>query len=289
MAAAIHPRLPSSLRLREGRPISLPAVMGILNVTPDSFSDGGRYDDPGRAVDHALRMEAEGAAIIDVGGESTRPGARAVPVEVEIARVMPVLRELRRALRAPVSIDTRNAATARAALDEGAAIINDIGGLRYDPEMMKVAAAGGAAVVIMHMRGTPETMMRHARYHDVVGEVCGFLRERAAAAIGAGVRRSRIIVDPGIGFAKVARHNLELIRGLPRLCALGYPVLIGASRKGFVRRICGPSESDMLYGTTAVNALAAAAGASILRTHDAAAAVAAARIGAAMAAIDRRV
>lgn len=262
--------------------------MGILNVTPDSFSDGGRYAGPARAVARALKMEAEGAAIIDVGGESTRPGALPVTAEVEMARALPVLSELRRVLRVPISIDTRNAATARAALDEGAVIINDVGGLRYDPQMMKVAAVSGAAVVIMHMRGTPETMMRHARYRDVVGEVCAFLRDQAAAAIRAGIRRSRIIIDPGIGFAKTARHNLELIRGLPRLCALGYPVLVGASRKGFVRRISGSGESDMLFGSAAMNALAVAAGASIVRAHDAAATVAAMRVAAAVAAINDR-
>jgi dihydropteroate synthase len=288
MTASIRHYHPSSLRLLDGRVVRFPAVMGILNVTPDSFSDGGRYADPGHAVAHALEMEAEGAAIIDIGGESTRPGARATPAEIERERVLPVVRELRRVLRAPISIDTRNAATARAALDEGAAIINDVGGLRYDPEMMKVAAASGAAVVIMHMRGTPDTMMRHARYSDVVGEVCAFLRGQAAAAIRAGVRRSRIVVDPGIGFAKTARHNLELIRALPRLCALGYPVLVGASRKGFVRRISGSGESDALFGTTAVNALAVAAGASIIRVHDAAPAAAAMRIAAALAAINGR-
>ena len=288
MTASIRHHHPSSLRLLDGRVVRFPAVMGILNVTPDSFSDGGRYADPGHAVTHALEMEAEGAAIIDIGGESTRPGAQATPADIERARVLPVVRELRRVLRAPISIDTRNAATARAALDEGAAIINDVGGLRYDPEMMKVAAAGGAAVVIMHMRGTPDTMMRHARYSDVVGEVCAFLRGQAAAAIRAGVRRSHIVVDPGIGFAKTVRHNLELIRALPRLCALGYPVLVGASRKGFVRRISGSGESDMLFGTTAVNALAVAAGASIIRVHDAAPAAAAMRIAAALAAINGR-
>ena len=287
MAASIH-RSPSSLRLRDGRTVRFPAVMGILNVTPDSFSDGGRYADPRRALAHALEMEAEGATIIDVGGESTRPGAQAVDPQIEMERVLPVLRELGGALRAPISIDTRNAITARAALGEGAAIINDVGGLMYDPEMMNVAATSGAAVVIMHMRGTPDVMMRHARYRDVVGEVRAFLRRQAAAAVRAGVRRSRVVVDPGIGFAKTARHNLELIRGLPRLCALGYPVLIGASRKGFVRRISGADESDMLFGAAALNALAIAAGASIVRVHDPRPAAAAIRMAAAIAASDGR-
>jgi dihydropteroate synthase len=278
----------SSLRLRDGRTIRFSAVMGILNVTPDSFSDGGCFMEPKRALAHALEMGAAGAAIIDIGGESTRPGAQAVSPEVEAARVIPVLRELVRELRVPISIDTRNAATACAALENGAAIINDVSGLIHDPEMVNVAAKTGAALIIMHMCGTPDTMMRHARYHDVVAEVCVFLRHQAGVAIRAGVKRSRIIVDPGIGFAKNARHNLELLGGLRRVCALGYPVLVGASRKGFVRRISGGGASDVMFGTAAVNALAIAAGASIIRVHDPAPAMAVMRMGAAIAALRSR-
>jgi len=278
------------LRLRDGRIIRFPAVMGVLNVTPDSFSDGGRYLDPARAVDHALEMEAAGAAIIDVGGESTRPvGAREVPLEVELARVEPVLDQLPRSLRAPISIDTRKAAVARAALERGAAIINDVSALAADPEMARLAAESRCAVVLMHMRGGPEDHMKFARYRDVVEEVSRYLAARARFAVGMGIPRSRIIVDPGIGFAKSAHHNLQILSGLSKICALGYPVLVGASRKTFVRRISGGSEADIVFGTAAVNALAIAAGASIIRVHDVGPAAAVMRMGRAIAAARSRV
>jgi len=278
------------LRLRDGRIIRFPAVMGVLNVTPDSFSDGGRYLDPARAVDHALEMEAAGAAIIDVGGESTRPvGAREVPLEVELARVEPVLDQLPRSLRAPISIDTRKAAVARAALERGAAIINDVSALAADPEMARLAAESRCAVVLMHMRGGPEDHMKFARYRDVVEEVSRYLAARARFAVGMGIPRSRIIVDPGIGFAKSAHHNLQILSGLSKICALGYPILIGASRKTFVRRISGGSEADIVFGTAAVNALAIAAGASIIRVHDVGPAAAVMRMGRAIAAARSRV
>jgi len=277
-------RAPRSLRLRDGRLVRFPAVMGILNVTPDSFSDGGRFVDPARAVDHALEMEAAGAAIIDVGGESTRPsGARTVPAEIELARVTPVLERLAGRLRVPVSIDTRKAVVARAALEAGAAIINDVSALA-DPEMAPLAAAAKCAVVLMHMRGGPEDHIRLARYHDVVREVTAYLAGRARFAVRSGISPLRIIVDPGIGFAKNARHNLQILSGLKRVCALGYPVLIGASRKNFVRMIAGGTESDILFGTAAVNALAIAAGASIIRVHDPGPAAAVMRMGRAIAA-----
>jgi dihydropteroate synthase len=279
-----------SLRLHDGRTVRFPAVMGVLNVTPDSFSDGGRYLDPARAVDHALEMEAAGAAIIDVGGESTRPvGARTVPLEVELARVEPVLDRLQRSLRAPISIDTRKAAVARAALERGAAIINDVSALEADPEMVRLAADSRCAVVLMHMRGGPEDHMKFARYRDVVDEVSRYLAARARFAIGMGIPRSRIIVDPGIGFAKTAHHNLQILSGLSKICALGYPVLVGASRKAFVRRISGGSEADIVFGTAAVNALAIAAGVSIIRVHDAGPAAAVMRMGRAIAAARSRV
>ncbi|MGH7837602.1 MAG: dihydropteroate synthase, partial [Candidatus Binataceae bacterium] len=207
--------------------IALPAVMGVLNVTPDSFSDGGCFLEPERALAQALTLEAEGAAIIDVGGESTRPvGAHAVPVEVELARVVPVLELLRRKLRIPVSIDTRKAEVARAALAHGAVMINDVSALSADAAMAPLAAQAGCAVVLMHMRGSPENHMRYARYRDVLEEVVRFLRARARFARAAGINPRRIIVDPGLGFAKIARHNLALLGGLSRLCGLGYPVLI---------------------------------------------------------------
>jgi dihydropteroate synthase len=271
------------MRLKDGRVIRFPAVMGILNVTPDSFSDGGRYLDPARAIDHALAMEAAGATIIDIGGESTRPsGAVAVPAEVELERILPVVAELGRRLKVPISIDTRRAVVAAAALDEGAAIINDISAMRYDPAMAPLAAETGCAMVLMHMRGGPTDHARHARYRDVVAEVRAVLDRQASAAIAAGVRRSRIIIDPGLGFAKNARHNFELMGGLSRICALGYPVLLGASRKRFVRAVAGGSESDLLFGLAAVNALAIAAGASIVRVHDPGPAVAVVKMAAAI-------
>jgi dihydropteroate synthase len=242
--------------------------MGVLNVTPDSFSDGGRYLDPDRAVAHALEMEAAGADIIDIGGESTRPvGAREVSIDEELARVMPVLRGLRGKLGVPISIDTRHVEVARAALDEGAAIINDISALA-DPAMATLAAHAKCAVILMHMKGGPADHIKFARYNNVVDEVVKYLAGRARYALKQGVAASRIILDPGIGFAKNALHNLELIRNLPRICALGYPVLIGASRKSFVRKIAGSSAEQLLLGTAAVDAIAIANGASIIRVHE---------------------
>ncbi len=212
--------------------------MGVLNVTPDSFSDGGKYLDPDRAVEHALAMEAEGADVIDVGGESSRPGgAVEVPIEVELARVAPVLARLGKRLRVPISIDTRRAAVARVALDSGAAIVNDITALEHDREMAPLATSMKCAVVLMHMRGGLANHIEFARYRDVVSEVVEYLEMRARFAVGAGIAQSRIIVDPGLGFAKSAQHNLKLLAALPDLCALGYPVMVGASRKSFVARI----------------------------------------------------
>jgi dihydropteroate synthase len=258
--------------------------MGVLNVTPDSFSDGGKYLDPDRAVEHALAMEAAGADVIDVGGESSRPiGAVEVPVEVELARVAPVLERLGQRLRVPVSIDTRRAAVARVALEFGAAIINDITALEHDREMAPLAASSKCAVVLMHMRGGPANHIKFARYRDVVREVAGYLDARARFAQDAGVTHSRIILDPGLGFAKTAQHNLKLLAALPEVCALGYPVLIGASRKTFVTRIAGAGERELEFGTAAANALAIAAGASIVRVHDVAAGVAALKMAAAIA------
>jgi dihydropteroate synthase len=242
--------------------------MGVLNVTPDSFSDGGRYLDPGRAVAHALEMEAAGADIIDIGGESTRPrGAHEVSADEELARVKPVLRRLSGKLRVPISIDTRHVEVARVAVDEGVAIINDICALA-DPAMASLVAKSKCTVVLMHMRGGPADHIRFARYNNIVVEVVKFLAERARYAIASGIARSRIIVDPGIGFAKNSLHNLELIRNLPRLCALGYPVLIGSSRKTFVRKIAGASAEELLLGTAAIDAIAIANGASIVRVHE---------------------
>ena len=271
------------MRLKDGRIIRFPAVMGVLNITPDSFSDGGRFLDPDRAVDHALAMEAAGATIIDIGGESTRPGASPVSVEEELDRVLPVIEALDGRLKSPISIDTRKAVVACAALDEGAAIVNDVSGLTFDPAMAQAVANAGAALIIMHMRGAPATMNRFARYRDVVAEVRAFLELQTGLALSAGVRRSRIIIDPGLGFAKNAGHNLELMGGLSELGALGYPILVGASRKRFVRAIAGGSENDLSFGSAAVNALAIAAGASIIRVHDPGPAVAVVKMAVAIA------
>ena len=285
--------LPTGLKLRDGRVIEFPAVMGVLNVTPDSFSDGGRYLDPDRALEHALAMEAAGADLIDVGGESTRPiGAREVPLEVELERVAPVLARLGPRLRVPFSIDTRRAAVARLALDSGAAIINDVTALEHDPEMANLAARAKCAVVLMHMRGGPADHIKFARYRDVVDEVSNYLAERAQFAVDTGIARSRIVLDPGLGFAKNTEHNLKLLTALPTLCALGYPVLVGASRKTFVAKIAAKSaaagERELEFGTAAVNAVAIVNGASIVRVHDPGAAASVVRMAAALAGRDRR-
>ncbi len=272
-----------SLSLRDGRVIRFPAVMGVLNVTPDSFSDGGRHFDPRRAVAHALEMEAAGAAIIDIGGESTRPhGAREVPAEIEIERIAPVLKRLGGRLRVPISIDTRKADVARVALDAGAAIVNDVSALNADPAMAPLVASRKCAVVLMHMRGGPADHMKFVHYRDLVGEVEAFLASRARVAVRAGVTRSRIILDPGLGFSKVARHSLALLDALPRLRALGYPILVGASRKGFVRAAAGTDPAAIEAATTAVSAIAIAAGVAIVRVHDVASAVAAVKMAAAI-------
>ncbi|MGC1192955.1 MAG: dihydropteroate synthase [Candidatus Binatus sp.] len=279
----------SSFKLADGRVIKFPAVMGVLNVTPDSFSDGGRYLDADRAVEHALAMEAAGADVIDVGGESSRPvGAVEVPIEVELARVTPVLARIGKRLQVPISIDTRRAEVARVAIESGAAIINDITSLEHDRAMAPLAARTKCAVVLMHMRGGPANHRKFARYRDVVREVVRYLDARAQFAVESGVARSRIIVDPGLGFAKTAQHNLKLLAALPDLCALGYPVLVGASRKTFVARISGAGGQELEYGTAAANALAIAAGASLVRVHDVGAAVAAVRMAAAMTGRDQR-
>jgi dihydropteroate synthase len=271
------------MRLHDGRVVHFPAVMGVLNVTPDSFSDGGQYLKPERAIARALEMQENGADIIDLGGESTRPsGAREVPPQEELRRLLPVLRGLERRLRIPLSIDTRKAEVARAAIEHGASIINDVTALSYDPAMARLAAATRSAVVLMHMRGSAENHMRFARYRNVVIAVTGYLAARAKFAIRVGIPASRIILDPGLGFAKTAQHNLAILTSLPVLCTLGYPVLVGTSRKSFIRRIAGDSPREIEFGTAAADALAVAAGASIVRVHDPGAARAAVRMAAEM-------
>jgi dihydropteroate synthase len=244
-------------------------VMGILNVTPDSFSDGGRFTDLARAVEHGLSMEREGASIIDVGGESTRPGADPVSEEAERARVVPVIEGLRAAgLRATISIDTSKASVAADALDAGAGLVNDVSALRADPAMARLVAERGVACVLMHMRGEPRTMQRDPRYADVVGEVRTFLQERLEAALEAGIAEDRIWLDPGIGFGKTAEHNLALLRELPRLVELGRPIVIGTSRKSFLGTLTGRDFAGLAAATVATSVLAYERGARLFRVHD---------------------
>lgn len=244
-----------------------PAVMGIVNVTPDSFSDGGRFFEPAAAIEHGERLAREGAAILDVGGESTRPGSGAVPVREELRRVLPVVEAL--AGRGHVvSVDTRKAKVAREALAAGARIVNDVSGLRHDPGMAETVAQAGAAVVVMHMRGTPHTMARRARYGDVVREVAREIRGRIVAALQAGIPRDRILVDPGIGFAKMPEHNLEILRRLEVLRSLGAPLVVGPSRKSFLGHCLGRPVGERLMGTAAAVAAAVLRGAAVVRVHD---------------------
>jgi len=246
--------------------------MGVLNATPDSFSDGGAWLDPARAAAHAVAMVEAGAAVLDLGAESTRPGAEPVPPEAELARLLPVLRAVRRAVGVPLSVDTMKAAVARAALDEGADLVNDVSAGRFDRGMLPLCAREAVPVVLMHMRGMPRTMQRAPRYGDVVRTVAEFLARRAGAAEAAGVARDAIIVDPGFGFGKTLAHNLALLARLDAVAALGYPVLVGVSRKGFVGQLCGEAAPAARgWGTAAAVALAVARGARVLRVHDVAA------------------
>jgi dihydropteroate synthase len=244
------------------------AVMGIVNVTPDSFSDGGAFLDPEAAVAHGLRLAAEGADLLDVGGESTRPGAQPVPEEEELRRVVPVVRELAARAGVPVSIDTTKAAVAEAALGAGATMVNDISALRFDPRLGEVAARAGAALVIMHMQGAPNTMQQAPHYDDLLGEVVAELAAGVARAAAAGVGQERILVDPGIGFGKALEHNLELLDRLDALTVLGRPILVGPSRKAFIGRILDLPASDRIEGTIAACCLAASRGAHLVRVHD---------------------
>jgi dihydropteroate synthase len=242
--------------------------MGVLNVTPDSFSDGGEFLAVDAAVAHAERMAAEGAHLIDVGGESTRPGAEPVPAELELERVMPVLERLAGSGALPLSIDTSKAEVARAALAAGACFVNDVTALRADPEIADAAARAGADVCLVHMLGEPRTMQDDPTYEDVVSDVKAFLEERLAWAIQAGIPEERIWLDPGIGFGKTLEHNLELVRRLDEIVAIGRPVVVGASRKRFLGRLTGRPERERIAGTVAVNVLALERGASMFRVHD---------------------
>ena len=244
-------------------------VMGVVNVTPDSFSDGGLYIDADAAIAHALELEAEGAAILDIGGESTRPGAEPVDAAAELDRVLPVIEGLRaRGVTAQLSIDTSKATVAASALDAGATLVNDVTALRGDPEMAGLVAARGAQCCLMHMLGEPRTMQDDPRYDDVVSDVKAFLEERMAFAVACGVPEERILLDPGIGFGKTAEHNLELLARVDELVALGRPVVIGTSRKSFLGRITGRPVDDRLAATIATNVLAFERGARVFRVHD---------------------
>lgn len=243
-------------------------VMGILNVTPDSISDGGQYLDPGRAVARGLEMVAQGADLIDVGGESTRPGAEPVPVEEELRRVIPVIRRLAREVRVPISIDTYKARVAEAAVDAGARLLNDISAGRFDPEMPRLAARTGLPLVVMHMKGTPRTMQEAPWYEDVVGEVDQFFRERIQALTEAGVAREQLILDPGLGFGKRTQDNLVLLGQLGRFRHWGLPLLVGPSRKSFLGEVLGTPPQDRLEGTLAAVVTAVVQGADLVRVHD---------------------
>lgn len=242
--------------------------MGVLNATPDSFSDGGQFLDAEKAVEHGLRMAADGAAIIDIGGESTRPGSAPVSSDQQIKRVAPVIEALCAKTDMPISIDTYKFGVARAALDAGAAMINDITALS-DERMAELAAERQVPVVLMHVQGTPATMQIEPKYDDVVGEVLDFLLSRATRAERFGIARDRIFIDPGVGFGKTLEHNLLLLRNIGRFVSTGYRVLVGTSRKSFIGKLTGKEKpADRIFGTAATIALCAAAGVSIVRVHD---------------------
>lgn len=268
----MFPRRHYTVPLPGGRALTMgdrTLVMGIVNVTPDSFSDGGLWLEPQRAIEAGVQMAADGADILDVGGESTRPGAEAIDADEEMRRVLPVIEGLAARVPVPISIDTYKAVTARAALAAGAAIVNDISGLRYDPDLATVVAEQKAALIVMHTRGRSREMYTQAQYHDVVGEVLDELRESMAFARGAGVPADRVIVDPGLGFAKEAVHSYQVMARLHEFADLGRPVLAGPSRKMFLARTLGrdvpPQARD--WGTAAAVAAAVLAGVHIVRVH----------------------
>lgn len=260
-------RLPGGGTLRLGPPRRT-LVMGVLNVTPDSFSDGGMFLDPTKAAERAGEMIAEGADLLDIGGESTRPGSERVPADEQIRRVANIIETVAGRSRVPISIDTTLAEVAGRALDAGAQIVNDVSALREDPGMAPMLARRGAPVVLMHMLGAPKTMQQHPEYGDVVREVAAFLAERIEFAVAAGIPRTQIVVDPGFGFGKTLEHNLALLRELCALRRLGCPFLVGTSRKAMLGQILGAQPGERLFGTAATVAWAAAQGAAIVRVHD---------------------
>ncbi len=243
-------------------------VMGVLNITSDSFYDGGYYNAPEIAVERALEMAKQGADIIDIGGESSRPGAESVSIDDELARVIPVIKEIRRRCGVMISVDTTKAVVAQAAIEYGAEMINDISAMRFDPNMSDVVAQSGAFLVLMHMQGTPQIMQRNPSYKDVIAEIKDFLKERISKATSSGIDRQRLIVDPGIGFGKRLVHNLEIIRGLRDFSDLDVPIMIGLSRKSFLGEILDLPTQERLTGTIAANSIAIVNGANIIRVHD---------------------
>lgn len=243
-------------------------IMGILNVTPDSFSDGGKYFDFKKAVAHAEEMITEGADILDIGGESTRPGAEEVPVEEQLRRVIPVIENLVKKIKIPISIDTYKSEVARKALDSGARMVNDISGLRFDPQMVGVISRYQVPLIIMHMKGTPRNMQDNPQYTDVVEEIYDFFLERINFALNSGIRKENIYLDPGIGFGKTVEHNLEILNRLSEFHSLGYPLVLGTSRKSFIGKILDTSVNERLEGSIATYVLALAQGVKILRVHD---------------------
>ncbi|MFA5539417.1 MAG: dihydropteroate synthase [Gemmobacter sp.] len=279
-AAAATVALAAARPVLPGLPSDRPLVMGIINVTPDSFSDGGRFLDRPLAVAHARRMLADGADLLDIGGESTRPGAADLPETEEIARTAPVIAALRDAgVTAPVSIDTRKAAVARAALAAGADMVNDVSALTYDPAMAGVVAEAGVPLCLMHAQGTPQTMQIDPRYDDVCLDIHDWLAARIAVAGAAGIPRARILIDPGIGFGKTVGHNIDLLRGLALFHGLGCALLVGASRKRFIGTLGGADEPEArVPGSLAVALHAAGQGAQVLRVHDVAETVQALRL-----------
>ncbi|MCI0468913.1 MAG: dihydropteroate synthase [Nitrospirae bacterium] len=244
-------------------------IMGILNVTPDSFSDGGRYLDPGKAFEQACRLVQEGADIIDIGGESTRPGSEPVSADVEIKRVIPVIKAVAKKINIPISIDTCKAEVARHALDVGASMINDISGLRFDREMPRVAAQFKSPVIIMHIKGRPKDMQQNPVYGSLIPEIIGSLRDSIRLAVQKGVQEEMIIIDPGIGFGKTFEHNLEIIKNLHQFSIFKRPIAIGVSRKAFIGKILGDAPpTDRLEGTAAAVSISIFNGANIVRVHD---------------------
>jgi dihydropteroate synthase len=249
--------------------VAVPLIMGVVNVTPDSFSDGGAFLDADAAVEHGLRLVDEGADILDLGGESTRPGAEPVGAGEELRRVLPVIERLAGEGRARLSIDTTKVGVARAALDAGATLVNDVSALRFDPGMAGLVAETGAGCCLMHMLGEPRTMQVDPRYDDVVSDVKAFLEERLAFAVSEGIDEQRVWLDPGIGFGKTVEHNLELLRRLGEIVAIGRPVVVGTSRKSFLGKLAGGrDEGERLPGTIATNVIALERGARVFRVHD---------------------